>query len=69
MDLVDLGVGMSRSKGSRGTLTISWVTCFGLKPSAAVADRGSDGEEPACRRVSSEPDAQRETRGDLKWPI
>lgn len=34
---IERGNGMKR--------TMSWVTCFGLKPSAAVADRVSDEDE------------------------
>lgn len=38
--------------------TMSWVTCFGLKPSAAVADRVSDEDAGG----PGEDDSQRQRR-------
>ena len=40
VDLVDLGWGLGwAGMEMDGVRTMSWVTCFGLKPSAAVTDR------------------------------
>jgi hypothetical protein len=47
--------------------TMSWVTCLGLKPSAAVAERGSDEGEPGggLGRVTR----RREDLADQTWLI
>ena len=49
--------------------TISWVTCLGLKPSAALADRALDAvDEPGEK--GGEARARRRRRGtDSTWPI